>query len=301
DPVFTIPDLLIHLHKNVQSKRKTSDVMKGEEMNALIAAFPDDDGNAKEKFKLTVLRGLNRKYGITEEDFHASELSLVPVMGPRHVGIDASMIGGAGQDDGICSFAAARALGAVDGIPPSTAAIALFDKEEIGSNGPTGARSSWLHHVMNDLMLRAGIDDRSKNLNRCLEKVKVLSADVTAALDPTFKSVHDPKSAAVLGKGIAIMKYTGYGGKIGANDASGRHMAFLGEIFSRNGVPFQVTSLGAVDAGGGGTIAKYISESFNCDVVDAGPSLLNMHSPFEISHVADLHATWKGFKVFLES
>lgn len=299
DPVFTIPDLLIHLNKNVQKKRKTEDVLKGEEMNALAGAIEVEDEKAKEKFKLNVLKLLNEKYGITEGDFHAAELSLVSALPARHVGLDKSMIGSAGQDDGICSFLGMKAILDVARIPDQTIGIGLFDKEEIGSNGSTGAQSAWIRQVYNDLMVKTGLERNLTNLHLCLSNTKMLSADVTTAMDPSFQSVHDPRNAAIFGKGVVIMKYTGHGGKFGASDATAEYMAYVRKIFEDAKVPYQLGTIGAVDAGGGGTIAKFFAESFNCDVVDVGPGLLNMHSPFEVSHVADLYSGYLAFKAFL--
>ncbi|MHA1684098.1 MAG: aminopeptidase [Promethearchaeota archaeon] len=299
DPVFTIPDLLVHLNKTIQSKRVAADVMKGEEMNALAGATEIEDDDVKEKFKLRVLKLLDEKYGIVEDDLHSAELSLVPGLPARHVGFDKSMVGSPGQDDGICSYAGLRSILDVTGTPAFTACVALFDKEEIGSNGNTGAQSAWMGQVLNDLLVKCGVRESLSHLNLCLKNIKMLSADVTAAMDPTFPGVHDPKTAAIFGKGIVLMKYTGHGGKYATSDATAEYISYVRNIFGE--IPHQIGTLGAVDAGGGGTIAKFFAEAFNCDVIDAGPALLNMHSPFEVSHVADLYSSYLAFKAFILS
>ncbi|TFH26333.1 MAG: aminopeptidase, partial [Promethearchaeota archaeon] len=66
DPVFTIPDLLIHLSSTVQSTRTMRDIIKAEEMTVLAGGLPIADEKAKEKFKLAVLNLLHEKYGIVE-------------------------------------------------------------------------------------------------------------------------------------------------------------------------------------------------------------------------------------------
>ncbi|MCD6383275.1 MAG: aminopeptidase, partial [Thermoplasmata archaeon] len=55
-----------------------------------------------------------------------------------------------------------------------------------------------------------------------------------------------------------------------------------------------------VDEGGGGTIAKFLAE-YSMDVIDMGPGVLAMHSPFEISSKVDLYSAYSAYKVFLES
>jgi aspartyl aminopeptidase len=328
DPVFAIPDILIHLSRTIQSKRTTKDVIKAQEMNVLVGALPyeriqDESSNPtnglnptdqnvpnvekkkkeniKNKFKTNILNILFEKYGIIEADFQSAELSLVSGLPPRYIGLDKSMIGAAGQDDGVCTYAAIESILGLGEIPLNTAIVALFDKEETGSNGNTGAQSAWIRFVMNDLNVRTGINETLTNLSLTLSNTFMLSADVGAPINPNFASVHDPKTAAVLGKGIIIEKYTGHGGKYGSSDALAEIMAYLRKLFEDAKIPYQISTLGDVDKGGGGTIAKFFAESFNCDVVDAGTPILNMHSPYEIVHIADLYATYLAYSTFMKS
>ena len=57
---------------------------------------------------------------------------------------------------------------------------------------------------------------------------------------------------------------------------------------------------GRVDQGGGGTIAKFLAE-YGMDIVDCGPSLLAMHSPFEISSKGDVFMTYRAYQAFFKS
>ncbi|QEE14694.1 aminopeptidase [Promethearchaeum syntrophicum] len=307
DPVFTIPDILPHLSKNVQNKRKSPETFKGEELNVLAGALPIDENNnkdakkVKEKFKINILKILNEKHGITEADLQSAELNLVSGLPPRYVGLDRSMIGAAGHDDGVCSWTGIKSLIDLKGAPKNTAIMSIFDKEEIGSNGSTGAQSAWIRFVMNDIMVRTGVSETLTNLHLTLSNTLMLSADVGSAINPIFPSVHDPLNAAVLGKGIVIEKHTGGGGKYGSSDVPAEIMAYIRKIYDEKTVPYQIVELGKVDEGGGGTIAKYFAESFNCDVVDAGTPVINMHSPYEIIHIADLFSTYLAYKTFFEA
>lgn len=302
DPVFMVPDLLIHLAKNVQGDRKAFDVLKAEEMNALAGAIPFDDEKAKEKFKLNVLNILHERYDIIEEDFHSAELSLVPTIVPRYVGIDKSMIGGAGQDDGSCSYLTLRSITDLAiGTPPCTIGAGIFDKEETGSNGPTGAQSAWFRQVFTDLVARTGIEPTLMNTNVAMRNMKMISADVTASLDPSFNAVHDLQTAAIAGKGVVVEKYGGSGGKYGTNDATAEYMGYIRGLFADAKVPVQYGTLGQVDAGGGGTIAMFFSQAFNCDVVDCGVPVLDMHSPFEVVHIYDLYAGYIAYTAFFSA
>ena len=302
DPVFIIPDLLIHLARTFQGNRKAFDTIKAEEMNALAGALQIGDDKAKDRFKLNVLSILNEKYGITEDDFHSAELSLVPTIPPRYIGLDKSFIGGAGQDDGSCTFLAVRALlDMTAGATPYTTGVGIFDKEETGSNGPTGAQSSWIRAVIADIAARTGVKESLTNMNLVFSATRMISADVTAALDPSFGGVHDPQTAAMAGKGVVVEKYSGSGGKHGTNDATAEYLGYVRRVFNDAKVPFQFGTLGQVDAGGGGTIAMFFAQAFNCDVVDCGVPVLNMHSPYEVTHIADLYSGYLAYQAFLSA
>ena len=60
---------------------------------------------------------------------------------------------------------------------------------------------------------------------------------------------------------------------------------------------WQTGELGKLDEGGGGTVAKFLAK-FGMNVLDCGPAVLSMHSPFEISSKADVYMTYLGYKAF---
>ncbi len=61
-----------------------------------------------------------------------------------------------------------------------------------------------------------------------------------------------------------------------------------------------MAELGKVDLGGGGTVAKFLA-LYGMDVIDFGPPVLSMHSPFELTSKADLYATELAFRTFLKN
>ena len=74
-------------------------------------------------------------------------------------------------------------------------------------------------------------------------------------------------------------------------------MARFRRAFSRGGVCWQAAELGKVDAGGGGTVAKYMAKR-NIDTLDAGVPVLSMHAPWEIVGKLDCYMTMKACRVF---
>jgi aspartyl aminopeptidase len=296
DPVFTITDLLPHLAKD-QMQKKASEAVEGEDLDILAGSRPyaDSSKDVKEKVKLGILSLLNAQFGITEKDFASAEIEFVPAFNARDIGLDRSMIGAYGHDDRCCAFPALRALAVLanEKTPPEKNVICyLSDKEETGSAGNTGARSS---NFENFIALFCADETE---LRLCFSKSSMLSADVNAAFDPTYASVFDKRNGSFLGKGIVLSKYTGSGGKYGASDANAEFCAKVQAIMSRNKIQWQFGELGKVDKGGGGTIALYAA-NLGMDVLDCGVPVLSMHSPFEVISKIDLFTTYRGYIAFL--
>ncbi len=299
DPVFTVLDLLPHLARKAQYNKKLGEAIEGEKLNVLIGSLPIGDKDTKERIKLAVLTYLDDTYGLQEEDFISAELEVVPAGRARDVGWDRSMVGAYGHDDRSCAFAAMKAI--LDVNRPQKTAVALFvDKEEIGSDGATGAKSKFLEAVLYDLLVAVGIEPSTRAVYDILTRSKALSGDVNGALDPDYQDVHEKRNAARMGYGVCLTKFTGHGGKYNSNDASAEYVGWLRSLFNRDKVVWQTGELGKVDEGGGGTVAKFLA-AYGMQVIDCGPAVLSMHSPFEIAHKGDLYMTYKGYKVFLGS
>ncbi len=292
DPVFVITDLLPHLAQE-QSKRSLGEGIKGEELNVVIGSRPFKDDEVSEKVKLNIMRILNEKYGVVEEDFLSAELEMVPAFKARNVGLDCGLIGAYGQDDRVCAYPALEAILDCDN-PEYTAIAVLTDKEEIGSTGNTGLRAAYLKNFISMLADMADVPDYTVITNS-----KCLSADVTAGFDPTFPEVADQRNFSCCNQGVAMCKYTGSRGKSGCNDANAEFVGYVRNVFDSNGVIWQTGELGRVDLGGGGTVACYIAE-LGMDVVDIGVPVLCMHAPYELTAKLDVYMAYKGFSAFIK-
>lgn len=295
DPVFCVTDLLPHLAAQ-QMTKKMSEAIPGESLNVILGNLSCEDEEIKEGVKLNILKLLNEKYDIKEEDLISSEIEIVPAYPARDVGIDKSMIGGYGQDDRVCAYTALRAILDVKN-PDKTAVCLLVDKEEVGSMGATGMQSRCFENVMAKLCAKTTDEYSDLLLRDCLSNSTCLSADVGAALDPNYPDVSEKRNAAILNGGILLCKYTGSRGKSGASDAGAELIAKIRRIFNNNQVSWQIGELGKVDLGGGGTIAQFVA-NLDMDVIDAGVPLLSMHAPFEIAGKFDIYMTYKGYREF---
>ena len=292
EPKFVITDLLPHLGEE-QMKRTLAGGITGEELNIVVGSRPITNEKGGELVKLHILKLLNDKYGITEKDFVSAELEMVPAMPVSDIGFDRSLIGGYGHDDRVCAYPAAMAAFDITD-PEYTCISVLTDKEETGSDGNTGLNSSYLKYFIEDIAKSEGSEGY-----RVLSASTCLSADVNAAFDPTFPSVYEKKNSAFVNRGIVVTKYTGARGKAGTSDASAEFMSFVRTVFDGANVVWQHGELGKVDAGGGGTVAKYIA-NLDVDVVDVGVPVLSMHSPYEVVSKLDVYMAYKGFKSYFE-
>ncbi len=286
EPQFVITDLLPHLGKD-QLRKTMEEGITGEALNIVIGSMPYA-GEGGDRVKLAVLSLLHDEYGITEEDFLSAELAAVPAFPARDIGFDRSMIGAYGQDDRVCAYAELRAILDLEGAPERTAVCILADKEETGSDGVSGMQSQAFEAFMADLC-----EQQDVALRHCFAKSFCLSADVCAAYDPSFPEVSAKRTEAKLNYGMGICKFTGARGKSGTSDASAELVAYLRRLFADNGVVWQLSEMGKVDQGGGGTIAKFMADR-NIDTIDAGVPVLSMHAPFELVSKFDCWMTYRG-------
>ena len=292
DPQFIINDLLPHLGRE-QGKKPLNEAIPSESLNVLLGGKPFEDKDCSDRFKLGVLQYLNAQYGITEEDFISAELEVVPAGKARDIGFDRSFIASYGHDDRVCAYA--ELAGIFDAVSPKKTAVCIFaDKEEIGSEGVSGMLSQAFEWFMGDMCRTQGVA-----LSDCFANSFCLSADVTAAYDPNFADVYDKRNSAFVNYGVALCKYTGSGGKGGASDASAEVVGKVRRLMNDNGVFWQMAEMGKTDAGGGGTVAKFMAQR-NIDTLDAGVPVLSMHAPYETVAKLDCYMTYKCMKAIFE-
>ena len=293
DPIFTITDLLPHLAQE-QMDKKLKNGVEGEDLNLLIGSIQYDVQD-NESVKLNIMNILNEKYGITERDFVSSELELVPAFKARSLGFDRGMCAAYGQDDKVCAYTSLMAMMELEN-PLKTAVCILSDKEEIGSMGNTGMESHMFDYFISEILNKLEVN-RPNLLDKVFCYSKMLSSDVDAGFDPIYSSVSDKKNAGFLGKGITLNKYTGSRGKSGASDANAEYVAWIRNLLESNNIKYQVSELGKVDIGGGGTIA-YILANKGVDVIDCGVPVLSMHAPYEVTSKYDVYSAYRTYKVF---
>ncbi|MEG0854978.1 MAG: aminopeptidase [Terrisporobacter sp.] len=293
DPVFCINDLLPHLSAD-QNQKKLAEGIAGEDLNVLIGSIPCED-EEEQSVKYNLLKLLNEKYNLTEEDFLSAELEIVPAGKARDLGLDKSMVMAYGQDDRVCAFAAVKAIFEIEK-PEYTVVTLCVDKEETGSYGNTGMHSRFFENTVAEL-INLQVDYSDLKIKRALANSKVLSGDVNVAYDPNFASVYEKNNSAYAGKGVVLMKYSGSRGKSSTSDANAEFVSEVRRIFNQENVVWQTGELGKVDQGGGGTVA-YILANYGAEVIDCGVGVLSMHAPYEVVSKADIFEMYRGYKAF---
>ena len=298
DPVVGITDLLPHLAAE-QMKKEASKLIEGEDLDILIGNKPKivTDKDEKEEVKNNILTLLKEKYNIEEEDFLSAEIEAVPAGAARDLGLDKSMIMSYGQDDRVCAYTSLEAFLEVEETEKTLSCI-LVDKEEIGSVGATGMESHFFDNAIAEICVLMN-ENSPVAVRRVLNHSKMLSSDVNAAYDPLYKSVMDKNNSSEFGLGVVFCKFTGSRGKSGSNDANAEYIAELRKIMDDANVSFQISELGKVDIGGGGTIA-YILANYNVEVIDCGVGVLSMHAPWEVTSKADIYEAYRGYIAFLK-
>lgn len=298
DPIFMITDLLPHLSKS-QLEKKLEEAITAESLNVIVAGIGTKNKDDKEPVKKNLLKLLNEKYEIIEEDFVSADLKLVPAGQARDLGLDRSMVAAYGQDDRVSAYASLMSfLGDYENEYASVAV--LTDKEEIGSQGATSANSSYIMDFISELIFSETGHHNENILRDVFSKTKAISADVTVAFDPDYADVFDTINTARIGAGVVVEKHSGSRGKYETSEATAEYTAFVRNFLNNSNIVWQTGGMGKVDVGGGGTVAMFLAR-LNLDIVDMGVSLLSMHAPFEIASKADIYSAYLAYRAFYES
>lgn len=296
DPIFYITDLLPHFAKD-QAKKKLSEAIDAAQLNSLVGTKPVADEDEKEPVKKALLNLIKDEHDLEEEDLISAELQLVPATPARDVGLDRTLLAAYGHDDRSCSYTALQALLELDQVPEKTSVMLLVDREEVGSMGNTGMQSTFFENTIAKLLNLTESSYSDLDLRQTLENSTALSGDVTQAFDPDYPKSSSKHNAPYLNQGVVMTPYTGARGKGGSSEASAEFKAYIRGIWNKSNITWQAAEMGAVDKGGGGTIAQFLA-NYNLDVLDCGPAVLSMHAPYEVLSKADLYMTKEAYRTY---
>lgn len=268
-PLFTIPNLAIHLNREVN---------KGIELNKQIDMLPIIAMIQEELEGQDFLSFLAKELSVSKEQILDYELTLYNVEEPCLLGLNEEFLSSPRIDNLTSVQAALTSLIQSNG-KKGIQVIALFDHEEIGSKTKQGAGSSILSLLLEKIFLSFG-RDRAKFLS-ILSDSFMLSVDVAHGLHPNKVSKHDITNQPVLGKGFCIKEACS---QSYATDSEA--VAIIEQLSLAHQIPYQ-KFVNRSDIMGGSTIGAIAATHLPMKIVDVGIPVLAMHSARELMGAQD--------------
>lgn len=219
------------------------------------------------------------KAGVAPADVATWDLCLFDRTRAQVLGPAGELLAAGRLDNQLSCWAATTAICAATAPTASTAVIALFDHEEVGSESISGAAGPLLEHVLERLALATGAD-RGQFLAQ-LAASSCISADNAHSVHPNYPERHEPGHRPLVNQGPAI--------KLNSNQryaTSADTAAMVQRVFEAAGVPWQVF-VSRNNMPCGTTIGPITATRLGIDTVDVGVAQLSMHSARELCGTKD--------------
>lgn len=265
-PILRIPNLAIHLNREVNTKGL---VLNAQTQLPPVIALEAPDADAGDPVKGLLAQHL----GVEASDVLAWDLSLFDLTPAVCTGIDDAFVASGRLDNLASCHAGLEALIAADD-PRATAVLALFDHEEVGSRTSRGADSRTLESVLGLL-----VGDGS--LDRALHHTWLVSADMAHAVHPAHPELHDAAHMPRLNAGPVIK--TNANARYGTESETAAMFLLLCE---RADVPVQ-WFVNRADLACGSTVGPILAGRLGVRTVDVGNPMLSMHSAREMCGTQD--------------
>lgn len=279
-PVFTIPNIAIHLEREMN---------KGMELNRQTQMLPlagmADGGNTEGFLK----RELAKKLHVDAEDILEYELNIYNADTGDCVGFSGEFVSSPRLDD--LTGVQAVIDGVTEGIREDGINVGIvFDHEEIGSRTKQGAASTLLLLFLERVYEAFGV--RRRKFMEALQDAMLLSVDVAHGLHPNYQEKADPTNHPVLNGGFCIKEASSqsYATDCGA-------VAIVEGICGQEKIPYQ-KFVNRSDGTGGGTLGAIASAVLPVRTADIGVPLLAMHSSRELMGSRDMEALAAFVKKF---
>ena len=282
EAVCRVPQLAIHLDRDVNERGLILD--KQQHLTPVWGSGSPRAGEFTE--------WLAGRLGCATVEIAAWELCLFDRTPPEILGADQSLLAAGRLDNQVSCWAAVEAITGTADPRQSSAVIALFDHEEVGSESTTGAAGPLLEHVLERLSQTNGAS-RSEFLAQ-LARSTCVSADNAHAVHPNYRERHEPDHQPIVNRGPAI--------KLNSNQryaTSARSAAMLQRVFEEADVPFQVF-VSRNNMPCGTTIGPITATRLGIETVDVGVPQLSMHSARELCGVADPVSLANGLRHYFD-
>jgi aspartyl aminopeptidase len=273
-PVCSIPQLAIHLDREVNSKGLLVDAQH--HLTPIWGIEPPPGSTGTAATGTDGLAGfVAHELGVAAGDVLGWDLMLHDLSPGAVVGRDDELIGSARLDNLASCWAAVEALAEVAEGPGEgpVPLVCLFDHEEIGSTSDRGAASSLLPTLLERSVHARGGDREA--FHRAMARSACLSADMAHATHPNYADLHDPEHRIALNGGPVLkananVRY--------ATDAPGGALVALAAEKAK--VPLQRFAMRS-DLPCGSTIGPITAAALGITTVDVGMPQLAMHAARE--------------------
>ncbi len=274
-PILTIPNLAIHLNKEIN---------KGIELNKQTDMIPVA-GMKNTKF----IRLLADELNVFPEDILDFELSVYCAEPGCMLGVEQEFISSPRLDN--MTSVQAITTGLIESEREEGISVAAyFDHEEIGSKTKQGAGSLLLSYVLEKLITQ--MNGTHVDFQMAVAGGLLLSTDVAHGLHPNQADKYDPVNKAPLNCGVCLKEAAG---QTYATDAEG--IAIIEQMLLSQEIPYK-KFVNRSDGTSGGTLGSIASTLLPMLTIDVGVPLLAMHSARELMGSRDQKALTDLIRVF---
>jgi aspartyl aminopeptidase len=280
-PLLIIPNLAIHMNRNVNSGVELN---RQKDMIPMISMV--NENLEKGNYLINIL---TEELKINKEDILDFDLFLYEFEKGCIMGFNNEFISSSRLDDLAMVQAGVKALLSA-GCANNTNVLVCFDNEEVGSSTKQGADSEMLSNILERIVICS--DGSREEYFRALAKSFMISADLAHAVHPNSGEKADPVLRPIINKGPVI--------KLSANQSytsDSISSSVYTELCKNAGVPVQ-RFVNRSDERGGSTIGPISSTHINIRSVDIGTPILAMHSVRELGGVMDHTYVIKSFEEF---
>lgn len=278
EPVLTIPNLAIHMNREVN---------KGVPVKANVDMLPlcrtIEDGFGKNGY---LLGKLADKLGVSPEEILSFELYAYAMDKATVLGFEKDLLSSPRLDN-LCSVHS-NLYGITHSTGKGINLAVLYDNEEIGSNTRRGGDSQTLNFILEKLCCALGLR-RNDFLNGCL-KGMLLSCDGAHAAHPNHMEYADGAHGPLMNRGVVLKRSPRY-----SSDAE--TCAVVQALCRKENIPMQIY-MNRADLPGGSTVGSMASSLLAMPAADVGIPMLAMHSACELMGAKDQEALCRLCQAF---
>lgn len=267
DPIAIIPNLAIHLNREINSGFAYNPQTHLQPICA-ISSYPSSS-----------LPKRLQEY--VDSPILGSDLFFYDSQKAQALGLNKELLASGRLDNQAMCHSLLQALISCQN-PQGLCVSVFFDNEEIGSLTSGGANSAFLSNILERIYVSLGYE-RAEIL-RIFSEGFLISADMAHAKHPSYPEKYDPDFSPELGKGPVIKNNAKF-----RYGSTGYSTAFFKMLCEESEVPYQELIMRS-DMPSGTTIGPITNALSTLRTVDVGNSLLGMHSIRETISVQD--HTW---------